>query len=86
MLAKINITEHILAIFLIKIINILTKTIKYKESLNINFLKTECPIWLKFENLMCFSLCNGPILISNRATSFCLLIQPPLLIFVIKRR
>ena len=51
-LAKININEHILPIFLIKFINILAKTIKYKESLNINFSKTVCPIWLKFENLV----------------------------------
>ena len=39
-LAKININEHILPIFLIKFINILAKTIKYKKSLNINFSKT----------------------------------------------
>ena len=47
-LAKININEHILQIFLIKLINILAKTVKYKES-NINFSKTICLIWLKFE-------------------------------------
>ena len=58
-----------------KFINILAKTIRYKASLNINFSSTLCPIWLKFENLrslVCFSLCNRSILISNRATSFCL--------------
>ena len=48
-LAKININEHILPIFIIKFINVLAKTIKYKESLNINYSKTLCLIWLKFE-------------------------------------
>ena len=32
--------KHILPIFLIKFINMLAKTIRYKESLNINFSKT----------------------------------------------
>ena len=48
-LPKININEHILPIFLINFINILAKTIKYKESFNSNISKTVCPIWLKFE-------------------------------------
>ena len=39
-LAKINIHEHILLIFLINFINILAKTVRYKESLNTNFSKT----------------------------------------------
>ena len=39
-LIKINIHERILPIFLINLINILAKTIKYKESLNINKKKT----------------------------------------------
>ena len=36
--------------FLIKFINILAKAMKYKESLNSNFSKTICPIWLTFDN------------------------------------
>ena len=50
---------------------LLVKTIRYKEYLKSSFSKTVCPIWLKC--LVCLSLCNRPILISNRATSFCLL-------------
>ena len=38
-MAKLNINEHILPIFLINFINILAKTIKYKESFNGNFSK-----------------------------------------------
>ena len=38
-MAKININEHILPFFLINFINILVKTIKYKESFNSNFSK-----------------------------------------------
>ena len=44
------------------------------QSFNSSFSKTVCPIWLKFEklSLVCFCLCNRPILISNITTSFCL--------------
>ena len=52
------------------LINILAKTIGHQESLNINFSKHVCLIWLKLR--IKFSLCNRHILISNRATSFCL--------------
>ena len=38
-LAKININEHILPIFLINFINLLAKTKKYKESFNNHFSK-----------------------------------------------
>ena len=48
-LVKINFTEHILPIFLIYFINILVKTMKYKESFNYDFSNTVCLIWLKFE-------------------------------------
>ena len=41
---------NFLPIFLINLINILAKTIKYKESFNRNFSQTVCPIWPKFEN------------------------------------
>ena len=73
-LPKININEHILPIFLINFINILAKTIKYKESFNGNISKTVClklaEIWEL--SLACLSLCNRPTLISNGTTSFCL--------------
>ena len=49
-LPKINISEHILWIFLKNFINILAKAIRYKESFNRNISETVCPIWLKFEN------------------------------------
>ena len=68
-LAKININEHILPIFLINVINILAKTIKYKESFNGNFSNLAENSEL---SLACLSLCNKPTLISNRITSFCL--------------
>ena len=42
--------EQILIISLINFINILAKTIKYKETLNINFSKIKCLISVKFEN------------------------------------
>ena len=43
-LATININDHILPISLINFINILAKTLKYKESFKGNFSKTVCPI------------------------------------------
>ena len=46
---KNNSNEHILPIFLINFINILAKTIRYKESFNNSISKTLCLIWLKFE-------------------------------------
>ena len=46
-LAKINIKEHILPIFLINVINILAKTTVYKEAKNKHILKTTCPISIK---------------------------------------
>ena len=69
-LAKINIYDDILQIFLINFINILAKTIKYKESFNSNFSKTVCPIWLKFE--FAFFSEIGLFQILNRAPLFCL--------------
>ena len=47
LLAKININEHILPIFLITAINILAKTMIYKETKNNHILKTVCPISIK---------------------------------------
>ena len=47
---KTYIKENILPIFLNNFINILAKTIKYKESFKSNISKAICPIWLKFEN------------------------------------
>ena len=46
-LAEININEHILPSFLINIINILAKTIIYKETKNNHILKTVCLISIK---------------------------------------
>ena len=55
-MAKINISEHILPIFLINFINILAKTIKYKESFNGNFSKTLCPIFAEIQLIIKFCL------------------------------
>ena len=75
-MAKINIiNEHILPIFPINFINILAKTIKYKEYFNIYISKTRmsdlAEIWEL--SLVCLFLSTiGPTLISNRTTSVCL--------------
>ena len=46
-LAKMNIHDHILPIFLINFINILANTIQYKENKNKCIPKTVCPISFK---------------------------------------
>ena len=55
-LPKINIHGCIFPILLINFINIWAKTMKYKESLNINFSKTVYPIWLKTDLRIKFSM------------------------------
>ena len=66
-LAKIYINENILPIFLIYVINILVKTIIYKETKNNYILKTVCPISIKqltilisVLSLACWVYSNGP--------------------------
>ena len=58
-MGKSNINEHFLPIFLSKFINIMAKTIKYKESFSGNFSKTVRLIWLNLR--IKFSLPFSPI-------------------------